>query len=200
LIVQARAARSSGEPRKALELYRALAQRGGAAGENAEYEIGRVLRDGLGQPREAIAAWRAYRAQHPRGLLRTEADVSLIETLVAVNDRAGALGEASDFVRRYPDSERRVEIGGLAGDLLRERGDIDGALAAYEGALSSGRGRREIVDGISFHRSVCLLHGDRSAGLASLHTYLQTFPVGRFRAEAERLLTEHARALAARRP
>lgn len=192
LALQARAARAAGDPRRALGLYRILAQRGGAAGENAEYEIGRVLRDNLDQPREAVAAWRAYRAEHPRGLLRVESDLSVIETLVSVGDKAGAAAEAADFIRRYPESERRLEVARLAGDLLRERGDCSGAVNAYDVALATGRARREsagrLTDGISFHRSACLMRDDAGEGVAALKAYLQSFPGGRFRGEAQRLL------------
>lgn len=91
LAVQAREARAAGDARRALGLYRTLAQRGGAAGENAEYEIGRILRDNLNQPHEALTAWRSYRTAHPRGLLRVEADISVIETMMAVGDKSDAL-------------------------------------------------------------------------------------------------------------
>jgi len=197
LATQARAARLAGEPRKALALYRTLAQRGGPTGENAEYEVARVLRDGLHQPAEAIAGWRAYRAQHPRGLLRVESDISIIETLLATNEKGAALAEAQEFVRRFPDGERRGEIGAMAADLLRERGDFRAAVAEYDGALASGRCRRDLVDSISFHRAVSLLHDDRDAGLKSLKAYVESFPSGRFRTSAERLLKEQTRALAA---
>ncbi|MBC8132828.1 MAG: hypothetical protein H7X95_07585 [Deltaproteobacteria bacterium] len=188
LALQVRAARASGDSRRALVLYRALAQKGGAAGENAENEIGRVLRDGLHQPREAVAAWRLYRAQHPRGLLRIEADISLIETLVLMGDKTAAVAEASDFIQRHPDSERRAEIARLAGDLLRERGACADAIAAYETALRSGHGRKDVADGASFHRAVCTMRGARSEGMAALQAYLVSFPNGRFRAEAQGLL------------
>jgi FecR protein len=190
LAVQARAARAAGDSRRALGLYQTLAQRTGPAGENAEYEIGRVLRDGLHQPHEAVAAWRAYRAGHPRGLLRVEADLSVIETLVFVGDKAGALAEASEFVRRYPESERRMEVARLAGDLLRDRGDCAGAISAYNTAMDSVRGHRAVADGVTFHRSVCLLRGNRAEGMAALKVYLQAFPTGRYYSEAQRLLTD----------
>ncbi|HEX2658188.1 MAG TPA: FecR domain-containing protein, partial [Polyangia bacterium] len=196
---QARAARTAGDARKALGLYRALAQRGGAAGENAEYEIGRILRDGLHQPREAVAAWRSYRSGHARGLLRAEADISIIETLASIGDRSAALGEALEFVRRFPDSERRAEIGGLAGDLYRERGDFRSAVAEYDRALESARGRREGTDALSFHRAVCLLHEDHDAGVSALRAYLQSFPGGRFRSQTQRLLEDHAKASPSRK-
>lgn len=195
---QARAARTSGDARRALGLYRTLASRGGAAGENAEYEMGKVLRDGLHQPHEAIGAWRSYRAQHPRGLLRAEADISIVETLVAVGEKGEALSEAVDFVRRFPESERRVEMGGLAGDLLRERGDFRDALGEYDGALEVGRGRRDLTDAISYHRAICILHEDRALGTTALRSYLQNFSSGRFHAQAERLLEEQSPAQARR--
>jgi outer membrane protein assembly factor BamD (BamD/ComL family) len=188
LAVQARVARSAGDSHRALGLYRALAEKGGAAGENAEYEIARLLRDNLHQPREAVSAWRLYRAQHPRGLLRIETDISVIETLVAMGDKTAAVAEATDFMRRYPDSERRAAIARLAGDLLRERGACDDAVAAYDVALTSSHGRREVSDSASFHRAVCLLRGDRDAGMAALQSYLTAFPAGGFRAEAQRLI------------
>lgn len=199
LASQARTARLAGESRRALALYRALAAHGGTAGENAEYEVARVLRDGLHQPYEAIAAWRSYRGQHPRGLLRVEADISIIETLVAVGDKPAALAEAQDFVRRFPDGERRCEIGALAGDLLRERGDFGSARAEYDGALDSGRCRRDMTDAISFHRAMSLLHEERGDGVTALEGYLRSFPAGRFHGAAARLLEEQTRALAARR-
>jgi hypothetical protein len=199
LASQARAARLAGESRRALALYRALAARGGTAGENAEYEVARVLRDGLHQPSDAIAAWRSYRVQHPRGLLRVEADISVVETLIAVDEKAAALSEAQDFVRRFPDGERRCEIGALAGDLLRERGDFGSALGEYDRALDSGRCRRDMTDAISFHRAMSLLHENRGDGVAALQGYLRSFPAGRFHGSAARLLEEQTGALAARR-
>lgn len=196
---QARAARAAGDVRRALALYRIVAQRGGAAGENAEYEIGKLLRDGLHQPQDAIAAWRSYRAQHPRGLLRAEADISIIETLVSIGDKGDALNEALDFVRRFPDSERRVEMGGLAGDLLREQSDFRGALGEYDGALEVGRGRRDLTDAISYHRAICILHEDRELGTTALRSYLQNFLGGRFRAQAKKVLQEQTQVQSARR-
>jgi ferric-dicitrate binding protein FerR (iron transport regulator) len=200
LALQARAARAAGEPRKALGLYRALALRGGAAGENAEYELGRLLRDGLHQPHEALLAWRSYRVDHPHGMLRVEADISVIETLVSLGDKEGALSESSEFIKRYPDSERRMEMARLTGDLLRERGDCGAAIDAYNLALGSGRSRRDVADSVSFHRSTCVLRGNRSEGAAAVRAYLQTFPAGRFRGEALRLLTGLSAQPASARP
>lgn len=184
---EARSALAAGEPYRALDVYRAIAARGGPAAENAEYEIGRVLRDRLRQPDEAITAWRRYRSQHPDGLLRIETDVSIIETLVRSGDSGGALAEANDFLRRHPDSERRGEIARVAGDLYRAQGDCHRAIGAYHLALSSSRAK-DVTEYASFHSAACLANLGDAAGNAALRDYLRAWPSGRFSGDANRLL------------
>ena len=94
---------------------------------------------------------------------------------------------ATEFVRRYPENERRMEIARLAGDLLRERGDCAAAIDAYDTALS-GRGRRGMADGVTFQRAGCVQRQDRAAGAAALKAYLHSFPSGLFRCDAQKLL------------
>jgi hypothetical protein len=183
----AQAALAAGDPSRALGLYRALALRGGAAGENAAYEVGKVLRDRLAQPANAVAAWRRYRADHPNGLLRVEADVSIIETLVHAGDATGALAEANDFLRVHPDSERRAEIARIAGDLYRSRADYKRAVAAYQIALASPLAR-DAAEPAAFHRAECLVRLGDANGAEATRAYLRRWPSGRFRVEAERLL------------
>jgi tetratricopeptide (TPR) repeat protein len=184
---RAQAAVAAGDAGRAVSIYRALAQRGGPAAENAAYEVGKVLRDRLGQPGNAIAAWRRYRAEHPNGVLRTEADVSIIETLVHAGDTGAALAEANDFVRNHPDSERRAEIARIAGDLYRTRSDYKRAVAAYQIALSSPL-VRDAAEPATFHRAECLVRLGDPSGIEAARAYLRKWPSGRFRAEAERLL------------
>jgi tetratricopeptide (TPR) repeat protein len=194
---EARAALAAGEPYRALDAYRAAIARGGATAENAEYEIGRVMRDRLQQPADAIAAWKRYRSQHPNGLLRVETDVSIIETLVKSGDSPGALNEANDFLRQHAESERRAEIARIAGDLYRERGDCGHATGAYETALAASRSR-EITEYATFHRATCLVTLGDSSGSVALESYLRTWPKGRFSKEATRLL--QATAVTAKSP
>jgi len=152
--VAARAALSAGDPGRALQLYRTLAQGTGPAAENAAYEVGKVLNERMGQPASAVAAWRRYRAAYPDGILRVEADVSIIETLAKSGDADGALAEASDFLRRRPDSERRAEIARLAGDLYRARGDCRHAVSMYQLAVGATR-PRDAVETAAAHRAEC---------------------------------------------
>ena len=183
----AREALASGDAAHALSLYRALAQHGGAAGENAAYEVGKILRDRLGQPANAVVAWRRYRSDHPNGILRVETDVSIIETLVHSGDTVGALGEANDFIRNHPDSERRAEIARVAGDLYRSRADYKRAVAAYQIALASPL-VRDAAEPATFHRAECLVRLGDPNGAEAARAYLRRWPSGRFRVEAERLL------------
>jgi tetratricopeptide (TPR) repeat protein len=184
---EARAALAAGDPNRALDAYRAAIARGGPAAENAEYEIGRVQRDRLHQPDEAIGTWKRYRMSHPNGLLRVETDVSIIETLVRAGDSGGALGEANDFLRRHTDSERRAEIARISGDLYRERGDCNHAIGAYQTALAASR-TREVTEYASFQRAACLVGMGETSGNVALEEYLHAWPQGRFSRDASRLL------------
>jgi tetratricopeptide (TPR) repeat protein len=193
---RAQAALAAGDVSRGLGLYRALAKRGGPAGENAAYEVGKLLRDRMGQPASAVAAWRRYRAEHPDGILRVETDVSIIETLVHAGDTAGALVEANDFLRGHPDSERRAEIARIAGDLYRVRGELRRALSAYRIAAASTQTRE--VEAATFHEAECLVRLGDSGGEEAARGYLRRWPDGRFRAEAERLLAGGLFAITAR--
>jgi ferric-dicitrate binding protein FerR (iron transport regulator) len=183
----ARAALAAGDAPRALQLYRALAQGTGPSAENAGYEIGKVLNEKLGQPANAVAAWRHYRAAHPDGILRAEADVSIIETLARTGDTDEALSEANDFLRRRPDSERRAEIARLAGDLYRARGDCRHALGAYQITLGASR-PRDAVEAATFHRAACLVQLGDAAGADAARAYLRSYPSGKFRGEATALV------------
>ena len=91
----ARAALAAGDAPRALEIYRNLAQKTGPVAENAAYEIGKILNE-RGQSSAAVAAWRRYRSDYPNGILRVEADVSIIETLARAGETDDALTEATD--------------------------------------------------------------------------------------------------------
>ncbi|MGA7742398.1 MAG: FecR domain-containing protein [Polyangia bacterium] len=113
-LTEARSALSEGRTEEALAMLTHCAKGVGPAAENAAYEMGRVLRDGLHRPQAAVTAWLAYRTRFPNGLLRAEADLSILETLARVGDKAAALAEAESFLARYPNSERREEVAKLA--------------------------------------------------------------------------------------
>jgi transmembrane sensor len=110
----AESALQSGDTARALEILNRVAQGMGPAAENAAYELARVTRYNLGRPRQAVALWDKYRNRFPNGLLRTEADLSIVETLSQMGEVRAALVEADAFIVRHPTSERRAEIRRLA--------------------------------------------------------------------------------------
>jgi hypothetical protein len=183
----ARAALAAGNVGKALQIYRGLAQRSGPAGENAAYQVGKILNEQLGQPANAVAAWRHYRTDHPTGILRLETDLSIIEVLARNGETDEALIEATDFLRRHPDSERRAEIARLVGDLYRSRGDCRRAVAAYQIAVGAAR-TGDVAETASFHRAECLVRLGDAEGPDAVRAYLRANPDGRFRSEGRALL------------
>ena len=111
-------------------MYRRMLAAGGPLAEIAQYEIGVIEDEDLRDPRQAVATWDRYRTRYPGGLLRTEADLSVIEALSRTGEQGRALAEAREFLARHPNSERRSEVARLAGDLTRERGDCAGGPGA----------------------------------------------------------------------
>jgi tetratricopeptide (TPR) repeat protein len=184
----ARAALAAGDAPRALQIYRNLAQKTGPVAENAAYEIGRILND-RGQSAAAVAAWRRYRTDYPSGILRVEADVSIIETLARAGESDEALTEATDFLRRRPDSERRGEIARVTGDLYRARGDCRHAVGAYQVALSASHAR-DVTEAAGFHRAACLVRIGDAGGVDALRTYIRSYPEGRFRRQATELVEQ----------
>jgi hypothetical protein len=120
---EARTLLATGDTAGALVILRELAAGSGPTAENSGYEIGHVLRYKRRQPRAALQAWTRYRDRFPDGLLRAEADVSVIDTLLELGDRSTARTEAEAFLRRHPVNERREEIARLAERLRRTQED-----------------------------------------------------------------------------
>ena len=187
----ARGARAAADPRLALSLYEHLASRTGPVAENAMYEIGGVYHDQLKQPAKAVAAWDRYRTRYPNGLLRAEADLSVIDTLATLDDGTRTLTEALAFLKRYPHSERRAEIARVVGDLYRGRGNCRAALDFYR-VIQGGKVTSEEADDAAFGQAACL-YSLRDAGAdGALRAYVARSPRGRHASDAARLLGDQA--------
>ena len=100
----AEAALQAGDTSKAIEILTHTAAGTGPAAENAAYELGRITRYNLNRPRQAVALWDKYRTRFPSGLLRTEADLSIVDTLSTLGDVRAALAEADGFLARHPEA------------------------------------------------------------------------------------------------
>ncbi len=111
---EAQAALQAGDANRAVEILARASQGSGPAAENAAYELARVTRYNLNRPRQAVALWDKYRTRFPSGLLRTETDLSIVDTLSQLGDVRAALAEADAFIARHPSSERRLDVQRLA--------------------------------------------------------------------------------------
>jgi transmembrane sensor len=107
---EAQSALQSGDVSRAVDILNHAALASGPAAENAAYELARVTRYNLGRPRQAVALWDKYRTRFPSGLLRTEADLSIVDTLSQMGEVRAALTEAKAFLSRHPNSERRGDV------------------------------------------------------------------------------------------
>jgi hypothetical protein len=194
-LAAARAARAASDPRRALALYEHLAARTGPAAENALYEIGGIYHDQLKQPAKAVAAWDRYRTRYPNGLLRAEADLSVIDTLATLESSGTSetgtrtLNEALAFLKRYPHSERRGEVSRVVGDLYRERGNYRAALDFYRAVPGAKAGAgAEDADDAAFGMAACLYALRDDGADAALRAYLAQRPHGRHARDTARLL------------
>jgi FecR protein/Tetratricopeptide repeat len=197
-LAAARAARAASDPRRALALYEHLASRSGPAAENALYEIGGIYHDQLKQPAKAVAAWERYRTRYPNGLLRAEADLSVIDTLAMSSatdggDASGTrtLGEALAFLKRYPHSERRGEVARVVGDIYRGRSNCHAALDFYR-VVGNAKASPEDADDSSFGQAACLYSLRDDGADAALRSYVAQNPRGRHARDAARLLGDKA--------
>jgi hypothetical protein len=196
-LAAARAARAAADPRRALAIYEHLATRTGPAAENAMYEIGGIYHDQLKQPAKAVAAWDRYRARYPNGLLRAEADLSIIDTLASIEssqtsaEATRTLNEALAFLKRYPHSERRGEIARVVGDLYRSRDNCRAALDFYR-AVSGTKTSTADADDAAFGQAACLYALRDGDADQALRAYLAQRPRGRHVKDATRLLGDKA--------
>jgi hypothetical protein len=153
LYQEAMGAVKRGDTMIALSLLRQAARGTGPAAENSDFAIGALLRDHLFQPRQAVEAWAGYRQRHPRGLLRQEADLSIIETLLELGDRVAARREVEAFLRLHPGSEWYGQMATLAGKLAGNRTPAEGVEPASGNTKDSTSGAGRGLGGPSAMRA-----------------------------------------------
>jgi tetratricopeptide (TPR) repeat protein len=137
-----------------LQCYREQARGRGPDSERAQYQLARLLRDGLGDLAAALSAFELQRSRFPRGDLKIEADRAIIELLQRLGRHAEALAETQMFLDENPDAEYRAEIRLIRGDIYRAifRDPMSAEREYDEGAGADGR----TGDDSRFLRALCL--------------------------------------------
>jgi TolA-binding protein len=123
----ARLSRALHDPKGAAERLRALlATREVAFGagsyfsiwlDDAQLELGRILRDDLGDLAGAAAAFRKLPKDYPASILRDDALYELAVTLEKSGDTKGACRAVADLKRLEPESKYIVDAAAIAAEL-----------------------------------------------------------------------------------
>ncbi|HLV20027.1 MAG TPA: FecR domain-containing protein [Polyangiaceae bacterium] len=158
-----RAARE-GDARGAERCFEAQSRLDGLAAELAMYELGRLRRDALGRPAEALQTFRHYRRRFPGGSFRAEVAVSIAELLLRTGRHVEAVREIDALLSTAAGAERRVELSFLRARSLEALGEWRRAERQYAQLeeLGGGAGARARLA-----RARCLeAAGDRARAVA----------------------------------
>jgi ferric-dicitrate binding protein FerR (iron transport regulator) len=172
------------------QMAAAILERALAAGEGPRdlelYQLALLRQRHLNDPQGALDALQGYRSQFPRGALRQEVDLSVVQVDVALGRAEAALSESARFLAAHPQSERADEVRILRGDLLRQRGDFAAAAGEYR-SVSGGAALEDAL----FYWAYCRLQlGDGSSAVKALQDYLGRFPAGRHAAAVREALSQ----------
>lgn len=150
------------------------------------YEAGRLRRYALGDPAGALQSFQLYRARFPRGMLRAEVDLSIVELLPKVNRHREALDEIGRLLARQGGDERAPELRFLRGNIYREV--LEDFTSAERDYAAVEAARAPLVGDASFFRGVCLQSlGRADEARAAFERYL-VGGAGRYQDEARRRL------------
>jgi hypothetical protein len=105
--------------------------------ESALYQAGWIRMHELRDPAFALGIWERQRSRFPRGLLRDEAQTSIIDALVALHRTRAAEVEIADYLRAHPTGLRSAEMHFVRGTLARsEDGGCRRAAHEFDLALA----------------------------------------------------------------
>jgi len=111
---------ASNHAHEALTCYQDQAEQGGLAGETGNYGLARCGAIRSANLASALQAFQRMRSRFPGGVLRTEADLSIIEILPRLGRHSDALAESERFLIAHPEAGRSGEIHLLRGNIFRE--------------------------------------------------------------------------------
>jgi hypothetical protein len=162
-----------GAARQAAACYEIAAAGDDLHAEVALYELARLQRDALADPRAALSTLARYRARFPHGNLGEEVMDDTLGLVVRTGDASAALSLSELLLERAPSAERRAQLHLVRGNVRRvlER-DYPRALVEYARAESEGTGA--LADEGLFWRAVCLQEiAERDQARSAFTRYLQ---------------------------
>ena len=112
-----------GTSKQALACFEREAQGSGLGAEVAQYEIARLRRDVLGDPRGALKELHTYTRRYPHGTFNTEARLSIVQLLASLGRTSEALRDSEELIRSGAAKERTLELRLLRGNLYRRAGN-----------------------------------------------------------------------------
>jgi hypothetical protein len=86
--------------------------------ESALYQAGFIRMHEMHDPAFALGIWERQRQRFPHGLLRDEAQTSIIDALVALKRTRAAEAEIADYLKLHPRGLRSAEMHFVRGTLL----------------------------------------------------------------------------------
>ena len=168
-------------------------QAGGSdlAAQNALYLLGVLARDRQNDGPAALSIWRAYEHRFPKGVLAVETRWSIFEELVAEHRFDEALSSSEELIKQHGDFFRVGELHLRRAEILRDTlGRPADAEAEYQNLLST-ESRAALRDEALFGLGVSQERLNQStAAQATFRRYLNEFPTGKHRAQAERRATD----------
>jgi outer membrane protein assembly factor BamD (BamD/ComL family) len=87
--------------------------------ESALYQAGWIRMHELHDPAFALGIFERQRSRFPHGVLRDEAQTSIIDALVLLHRTRAAEVEIADYLRAHPTGLRSAEMHFVRGTLLR---------------------------------------------------------------------------------
>ena len=157
-----------------LACLRAEAAGAGLRAQIALFHIGRIHEEELREPSAALATFEELRRRFPRGPLRPESDLSIVELLAVTGRHAEALDESAALLARGSSAERTTELRLLRGDLYRKRADLVHAEREYRLATGAATADTPAADEALFlHAATLAALGRRSDAIARYRVYLE---------------------------
>jgi transmembrane sensor len=117
LLSEVDAARSQGQPERAVELLRQILRDHPSDPRSplAAFTLGRVLLNELGRPREAAAAFHTVRQKGPGSQFAEDALAREVEAWSRASEHARARALASSYLEQYPAGRHARRVKALAG-------------------------------------------------------------------------------------